>query len=70
MDTMTMQAAGEPKALLTVKEVAEWLGCSVKHVWRQADAGRMPRPVKFGGLTRWRRNELQTWIDGGCRPVR
>ena len=33
---------------------------------RLADGGRMPRPVRLGGLVRWRRAELQAWIDAGC----
>ena len=53
--------------LLDVKTVAELLGgCSTRHVYRLADAGRMPKPVKLGSLIRFRRAELQAWIDAGC----
>lgn len=44
--------------LLGVKSVAALLSYSVRHVYRSADAGRMPRPVKPGHLVRWRRREL------------
>ena len=58
-------------ALLSVDEVAAICGgCSTRHVYRLADAGRMPRPVKLGALVRWRRDEIETWIAGGCRPIR
>ncbi len=57
--------------LLDVEAVAALLGgCSTRHVYRLADAGRMPRPVKLGALVRWRRAELADWLAAGCPPVR
>lgn len=57
--------------LLSVRDVAALLGgCSTRHVYRMADAGRMPRPIKLGGLVRWRRAELMDWLAAGCPPVR
>ncbi len=52
--------------LLTVKEVAEMLGLSERTVYRLADVGKMPRPVKIGAAVRWRKKELDTWIEDGC----
>jgi len=52
--------------LLTVKEVAEMLGLSERTVYRLTDMGKMPRPVKIGAAVRWRRSELDTWIEDGC----
>jgi excisionase family DNA binding protein len=56
--------------MLDVKAVAAMLGCSPRHIYRLSDAGKMPAPVKLGALVRWRRDEVETWIAGGCRPVR
>ena len=57
--------------LLDVRAVAELLGgCSVRHIYRMADAGRMPSPLKLNSLNRWRRAELLTWLNAGCPPVR
>ena len=53
-------------ALLDVGAVAAMLACSTRHVYRLADAGRMPRPVKLGALVRWRANEIADWIAAGC----
>ena len=53
--------------LLGVRAGAALLGgCSTRHVYRLADAGRMPRPIKLGTLVRWRRAELEAWIGAGC----
>ena len=57
--------------LLDVRAVAALLGgCSTRHIYRLADAGRMPRPVKLGTLVRWRRAEVLDWISAGCPAVR
>jgi excisionase family DNA binding protein len=57
-------------ALLDVKAVAQLLACSQRHIYRLADAGRMPPPRRLGALVRWSRQELEDWISKGCRPVR
>ena len=56
--------------LLDVRGVAAMLGCSPRHVYRLADTGRMPRPIKLGALIRWRRTELADWLEAGCPAVR
>lgn len=56
--------------LLDVRQVAEILGCSARHVARLAHEGRMPRPVHVGALARWRVAEIESWIEHGCRKVR
>lgn len=44
-------------------------GASARHVFRMADEGLMPWGVKLGALRRWRRDELEAWVAGGCKPV-
>jgi excisionase family DNA binding protein len=56
--------------LLDVRAVASHLGCSPRHVYRLADGGKMPPPVKLGALIRWRRADLDAWLADGCKPVR
>jgi excisionase family DNA binding protein len=62
----------EPAAaqLLDVRAVARLLGCSARHVYRLADGGKMPSPLKLGTLVRWRRRDLETWLADGCPPAR
>jgi excisionase family DNA binding protein len=52
--------------LLDVRAVAAVLQCSPRHVYRLADAGKMPAPIRLGALVRWRRTELTDWIAAGC----
>lgn len=56
-------------ALVDVQAVALMLNCSSRHIYRLADAGRMPAPVRLGSLVRWSRREVETWIARGCQPV-
>ena len=59
-----------PVELVDVETVARVLGCSTRTVYRLADSGKMPRPVKLGQLVRWPRTELERWIADGCPAVR
>ncbi len=56
--------------MLSVDDVAIMLNCSTRHIWRLADSGRMPRPVKLGNLRRWRRVTLEGWLEEGCPDLR
>jgi len=57
-------------AMLTVHDVARMLNCSARTVYRLADSGRIPRPVKLGALVRWPREVVEQWIADGCPDVR
>jgi excisionase family DNA binding protein len=57
-------------ALLDVRAVAALLDCSPRHVYRLADAGQMPPPVRLGSLVRWRVADLDRWLAAGCPSTR
>ena len=56
--------------LIHVQCVAEMLDVSTRHVYRLADSGRMPRPIRLGGAVRWRRKEIADWVEAGCPEVK
>ena len=56
--------------LIDVQDVAALLKCSARHVWRMADAGKMPRPYKVGALCRWDRAAIEQWVVDGCPNCR
>jgi excisionase family DNA binding protein len=72
MTDVPTATAPEPSAaqLLDVQAVARLLACSPRHVYRLSDAGRMPPPVRLGALVRWRRQDIDAWLAGGCKPCR
>lgn len=52
--------------LISAETIAEMLGISKRQVWRLASSGHLPGRVKLGRLTRWRRADIQRWIESGC----
>lgn len=72
MDTkeMTTSDGLQQRMMLDVKQVATMLSCSPRTVYRLADYGRMPRPVKLGALVRWPKAVLDKWIADGCPSCR
>ena len=48
--------------ILTLDEVAAFLKAGKRTVYRFAQSGEMPA-FKFGGTWRFRRSELERWID-------
>jgi len=53
-------------SLFTVEQVAAKLSLSSRSIYRLSDLGHMPRPIKIGGSVRWRRDEIEDWIESDC----
>lgn len=68
METNSAQSAHP--ALLDVRAVAELLNCAPRTVYRLADSGRMPSPIKLSALVRWNRATLEKWLADGCPNCR
>lgn len=56
--------------LLAVDDVARLLACSTRSVYRLSDSGRMPRPLKIGGMRRWSAAAIDAWLADGCPDCR
>jgi predicted DNA-binding transcriptional regulator AlpA len=44
--------------LLSDNAAAAWLGISRATFWRRVKDQTFPKPIRIGGATRWRRDEL------------
>ena len=56
-----------PAALLVdVRGLARLTSLSVRTLWRRVSAGAMPPPLKIGGRTLWRIDDIRDWVDDGC----
>jgi len=55
--------------LITARKLAQLLEVSTRTLWRLRSAGRLPAPVRLGGAVRWRLDEVQEWIAGGCKEI-
>ncbi len=49
--------------LLTAKEAAKILQCSIPTFWRWVATGKVDKPVKLGALSRWPQSEILDIIE-------
>ena len=55
--------ADEPAILLSDQSAAALLGISRATFWRRVKDRTFPDPIRIGGATRWRRDELLAAVD-------
>ncbi|MBM2294057.1 DNA-binding protein [Sulfitobacter pseudonitzschiae] len=48
--------------LIRDREAAAMIGASVSTFWRRVQEGIISRPIKIGGLSRWRKSEIEAVI--------
>jgi len=53
-----------------VNDIGVILKCSLRTVYRLIDSGRMPPPVRLGGLIRWSPAVIDEWLAKGCPSCR
>ena len=74
--TPTFPAVETAKSLGDVHFVAGIYDCSTRTIYRMSDGGKIPRPVRIGGLVRWRLRTgdpdtgILDHIEAGCPPIR
>ncbi len=62
----TAESGASTKLLLSADELAEVLDIGVRTLWRMDACGKLPRPVSIGRLRKWRRREIEAWVEAGC----
>ncbi len=70
MRDLAKSVSEQRRRLGDVKDVAAITKQSPRSVMRNSDRGAMPFGFKIGALRRWDLDEIDTWIVGGCKPVR
>ncbi len=53
-----------PKPLLSVAEVMAWLGVSRGTIKNWIEHEAFPEPLRLGKLAKWRRGDVEEWLDG------
>lgn len=48
--------------LIRDKDAAAMIGASVSTFWRRVADGTIPPAIKIGGMSRWRRSEIEAVI--------
>jgi predicted DNA-binding transcriptional regulator AlpA len=50
--------------LLCMEQVCEYLGgMSERKIYELISAEKLPRPIKFDRVARWRRSDLEHWVE-------
>ncbi len=60
------QVSIQANSLLTAQELAEMLGLCKRQIFRLNSIGKIPKPVRIGGSVRWRRSDIELWLELGC----
>lgn len=55
--------------LVNSREVAKLLRVSDRTIFKMHSTGEMPKPLRFGTLTRWGKAEIAAWVDAGAPPT-
>ncbi|MFC1636605.1 helix-turn-helix transcriptional regulator [Planctomycetota bacterium] len=55
---------------ITAKELAKMLSVSPRTIWRLRSAGKLPKPVTFGGSVRWRLLDIRLWQELQCPSIK
>lgn len=62
--------------LLAIEDICEMLDVCKRTAWRYVKEGYIPEPLRIGNkrskkkLCRWKREEIEKWISGGCQNVK
>jgi excisionase family DNA binding protein len=55
-------------ATYDARDLAALLRLSVRQIWRLTDAGKIPKPFRFGRAVRWSRAVIDRWLESGAAP--
>ncbi|WP_323771239.1 helix-turn-helix transcriptional regulator [Antarctobacter sp.] len=48
--------------LLSIKQIADHLELGVSTIWRLVKMKKFPAPIKVGGSTRWKVQDIEDWL--------
>jgi predicted DNA-binding transcriptional regulator AlpA len=65
--TVPTQPPARPDVLLSARDVAEVFGIGIRTLRRWRHEGRAPRPLKGKGPLRWRRADIDRWLEEHSR---
>ena len=50
-------------SLLKIEDIAKLIGVSEKSCYDKYKKGFLPYPIRIGRLLRWRREDIETWLQ-------
>jgi len=52
--------------LVDARKLGQLLNLSLRTIRRLDTSGRLPRPIRLGGVVRWRVSEIRDWVAQNC----
>ena len=52
-----------PESLLDSQSLADYLGITRKALYNALGRNQLPSPIRIGGRLRWRRGDIEQWLD-------
>src|SRR3989304_929316 len=68
ISTKSMLSPGSPEDILMIKQLSEYLMVSEKTIYRMLEKNMLPA-IRVGGQWRFRRRDIDTWIDNQVKKV-
>lgn len=62
-------ATATPDPLLTAEDVSDWLKKPIGTLYQWRHLGRGPRSIKVGGSVRYRRSDIESWLEQNHDPA-
>jgi excisionase family DNA binding protein len=63
------RAVPQTDRLMTVEELAEYLGLPVATIYKQRSEGTGPPGMRLGKYVRFKRSEVEAWLETKRDPV-
>jgi excisionase family DNA binding protein len=60
---------GNDDRMMTVEDLAEYLGIPIPTVYKQRSEGTGPPGFRVGKYVRWRRPEVDAWLESKRDPI-
>lgn len=54
------------QVFITAKQFAVMLQVSKRTLCRLRSTGKIPRPMRLGGIVRWKLDDIVQWMTAGC----
>lgn len=54
------------RVFVTARQFAIMLQVSKRTLWRLRSAGKIPSPMRVGGIVRWKLDDILQWMAAGC----
>jgi excisionase family DNA binding protein len=68
--TASSAAGWRPDPLLSIDDVATWLGKPKNTLYAWHSRGKGPRAIRVGNTLRYRRSDVDRWLDEHTDPER